>query len=247
MLVGGRAHSIRDVVEIAKAGFPFAEISIIDRGLFYDVLEQLKSIRAAYGLSYLAHGPEEGNAREPDVLRRDYLPQVRTLLDCARELSIGLFTIHFWIDRRFIGPEIMRDKLQLLSDMVFYAAQQGITLCIENLSERFSDFAGAFEEIAPLGMTLDIGHGALITEKNTAYEFTECCFERIRHVHIHDNRGGNSPRDDLHLPLGAGTIDFAPILNGLKQRGFDRTITIEVRPEHLAGSSTTLQQLWESL
>jgi len=248
MLIGGRAHSIREVLEIARAGFPFAEISITDEGLFYDELEQLKSIRAAHGLFYLAHGPEEGRAGEPDVLRRDYLPQVRTLLDCARELSIRLFTIHFWMDQRFvISPEILREKRQILSKMVGYAAKHEITLCIENLSERFSDFAGAFDEIELLGMTLDIGHGALITEKNTAYEFTECCFERIRHVHIHDNRGGNSPQDDLHLPLGAGTIDFAPILNGLKQRGFDRTITIEVRPEHLAGSSTVLQQLWESL
>jgi len=181
------------------------------------------------------------------LLRRDYLPQVQTLLDCARELSIQLFTIHFWIDKRFINPEILREKLQILSEMVRYAAQRGITLCIENLSERFSDFAGAFDALELLGMTLDIGHGALITEKNTAYEFTKCCFERIRHVHIHDNRGGSSPRDDLHLPLGEGTIDFAPILNGLKQRGFDKTITIEVRPEHLTGSSAILKQLWESL
>ena len=105
MLIGGRAHSIHEVDEIARAGFPFAEISITDAGLFYGGLKQLKSIRAAHGIFYLAHGPEEGRAGEPALLRRDYLPQVQTLLDCARELSIQLFTIHFWIDKRFINPE----------------------------------------------------------------------------------------------------------------------------------------------
>ena len=107
MLVGGRAHSILEAQEIADAGFPFAEISITSEGVFRDELEQLKSIWAERGLFYLAHGPEEGRAMEPDVLRREYLPQVQTLLDCARELSIRLFTIHFWMDKRFINPDIM--------------------------------------------------------------------------------------------------------------------------------------------
>lgn len=44
----------------------------------------------------------------------------------------------------------------------------------------------------------------------------------LRHVHLHDNHGAL----DEHLPLGAGTIDFAPILAALAAHP-DITITLE--------------------
>ncbi|MCX8044639.1 MAG: sugar phosphate isomerase/epimerase [Desulfobacterota bacterium] len=247
MIVGGRAHSVHDVEFIAQAGFHIAEISILNAASFASDLDHLKRIHDAYGIMYLAHGPEEGAATDPDLLRRDYLPRIKAMLDGARELAIRLCTIHFWLDRRFIPHKHLPAKLELLREMAGYAAERDIMLCIENLSERFSDFADALALLDTLGMTLDIGHGALMTQCNTALDFTGNCFERIHHVHIHDNRGGNSAADDLHLPLGEGTIDFIPMLGALKQKGFDKTITIEVRPDHLITSSCKLRHMWESL
>ena len=247
MIVGGRAHSIHDVECIARAGFRFAEISILDEASFAADLQALKRLHDLYGIVYLAHGPEEGAATNPSILRREYMPNIYTMLDSAYKLGISICTIHFWLDRRFIPHEHLLAKLELLRDMVSYATERNIVLCIENLSERSSDFADAFAMIDQLRMTLDIGHGALMSEHNTSFEFTLNCFDRIQHVHIHDNRGGNSPADDLHLPLGEGTIDFVPMLEELKNKGFDKTITIEVRPEHLANCSRRLHRMWESL
>lgn len=247
MIVGGRAHTVHDVESIARAGFRFAEISILDKASFDADLAELKRLHDVYGIAYLAHGPEEGAATNPEILRREYVPNIYNMLDGARELAIRLCTIHFWLDRRFIPHEHLQAKLELLQNMVNYASERNIILCIENLSERSSDFADAFAMIDNLGMTLDIGHGALMTQRNTSFEFTLNCFDRIQHVHIHDNRGGNSPADDLHLPLGEGTIDFAPMLEGLKNKGFNKTITIEVRPEHLSFCSRRLHRMWESL
>jgi sugar phosphate isomerase/epimerase len=247
MIIGGRAHSLHDVERIAQEGFQFAEISILDEQSFMAELGHLKRMQNMYGITYLAHGPEEGAATDPEILRREYVPRIQSVLDAACELSIGLCTIHFWLDKRFIPHEYFSAKLELLRDMVGYAVKRSVLLCIENLSEHFSDFAEAFTLLGDLGMTLDIGHGALMTERNTTYEFTRQCFDRIHHIHIHDNWGGESAADDLHLPLGQGTIDFAPMLGGLKQKGFDKTITLEVRPEYLATCSRTLHRLWESL
>ena len=39
--------------------------------------------------------------------------------------------------------------------------------------------------------------------------------ERIKHIHLHDNLGGDSEKDDLHLPVGQGNINFREIFQGL--------------------------------
>jgi sugar phosphate isomerase/epimerase len=117
---------------------------------------------------------------------------------------------------------------------------------VENLSEQPADLGTAFGAIAALGLTLDIGHGQLLTARNTAHEFAASYPERIRHVHAHDNCGGGSPRDDLHLPIGQGTIDFTAILGCLKSCGFDGTITLEVKPDHLRAGSAILQRIWQA-
>jgi len=244
--IGGRAHTAADAELIALAGFPFAEISLLDAHAFHGgELERLQAIAETHGITYLAHGPEEGDALDPDGLRRMYLPQIRSLIDCASELKVQVFTLHFWIDKRFIPAPVIEKKITLLHELADYAHDRRVQLCVENLSEQAADLGAAFDAIATLGMTLDIGHGQLLADSNTAYEFAGRYPERIRHVHAHDNRGGNSPSDDLHLPIGQGMIDFAAILGCLKLRGFDGTITLEVKPEHLSAGSAILQRIWQ--
>lgn len=170
---------------------------------------------------------------------------MRSVVDCAHELAIPLVTIHFWIDRRFIDEAVIQEKIGILEQMVEYAVSRHVVLCIENLSEKPSDFLPAFEAIHDLNMTLDIGHAELLSEANRSYEFSSACMDRIRHVHIHDNKGGNSPEDDIHLPLGRGTIDFVSILSDLRQKGYDKTITLEVKPEFVLAGKELIEAAWK--
>ena len=246
MKIGGRAHTAAEAEEIARAGFPFAEISLLDAHAFHGgELDRLQAVAETYGITYLAHGPEEGDALDPDGLRRSYLPQIRRLIGCAAELGAPVFTLHFWIDKRYVPVPVIEKKIALLRELADYAGGRRVQLCVENLSEQAADLGAAFDAIATLGMTLDIGHGQLLTDCNTAYEFVGRYPERIRHVHAHDNRGGNSPRDDLHLPIGQGRIDFAAILRCLKACGFDGTITLEVKPDHLRAGSALFERIWQ--
>jgi sugar phosphate isomerase/epimerase len=243
--IGGRAHTLAEAEEIGRAGFPFAEISLLDPREFRSGgFAGLQRIARDYAITYLVHGPEEGDAWDPGELQRAYLPQIRSLIDCAAELQAPVFTLHFWLDPRFIPGPVRDEKIKLLQDLAGYADDRGVQLCIENLSEQARDFAPAFAASAALGMTLDIGHGQLLADRNTAYEFADQHLERIRHVHAHDNCGGNSPRDDLHLPIGAGLIDFAALLGCLKARGYDGTITLEVKQGDLVESSKIFERLW---
>ena len=71
MKTGGRAHSIKDAEQIARMGFPFAEISVLDSLKFCkEEIESLKRIKDEYGIYFLAHGPEEGNAFEPESIKK---------------------------------------------------------------------------------------------------------------------------------------------------------------------------------
>ncbi len=247
MQIGGRAHSVDDVRFLAAAGLPFAEISILDPDVFYDrELPQLRALQQRYGIAYLLHGPEEGNAWEPEVLRQTLLPSIQKLIQCSQELDIRLLTIHFWLDRRFIDETIISSKLPVLKDMAEYAGKRDVQLCIENLSEHPTDFCTAFDAVDCLGMTLDIGHAQLLADRNTTYEFCSACPGRIKHVHVHDNLGGDTPEHDLHLPVGDGRIDFKGVLGALQRTGYDRRITLEVKPSDVARSMALIESIWQA-
>jgi sugar phosphate isomerase/epimerase len=105
--------------------------------------------------------------------------------------------------------------------------------------------AELLEAIPELALHLDIGHANLLVETNTTEDLLRVYGPRLRHVHLHDNKGGSA---DLHLPLGAGTIDTATYVRMLQKAGYDGTITLEVfTPDkhHLAYSRDLLRGIWQ--
>jgi sugar phosphate isomerase/epimerase len=98
-----------------------------------------------------------------------------------------------------------------------------------------------------IGFHLDIAHANLRLGRgveNRTRSLLDAFGDRLVHVHISDNRGGT---DDLHLPLGAGTIDWKGHLRMLKALGYDGTITLEVfsrEREHLRTSRQLLLKWW---
>ncbi len=102
---------------------------------------------------------------------------------------------------------------------------------LENLSETAEDFEPVIDQVPDLGLTLDVGHANLGGSENKSIAIIEKFGRLIRHVHLHDNRGGQSKDDDLHLPIGTGTVDFPGIMAALLRAGYDGTMTLEVKPE----------------
>ena len=121
---------------------------------------------------------------------------------------------------------------------------------IENLPGEFNNAAQLGQLLGPLpelGLHLDIGHANLQVPANTMPEILAAWGSRLRHVHLHDNRGGNA---DLHLPLGAGNVEVEAAIRALQDCGYDSTITLEVfTPDrhHLAYSRDVLAALWKKV
>jgi sugar phosphate isomerase/epimerase len=88
---------------------------------------------------------------------------------------------------------------------------------------------------------MDIGHAQLLSQQNTSFLFIEDHFSRIAHLHVHDNRGGTSVKDDLHLPLGEGIVDYQAIIASLINRGYDSTITMEVKSKDMPRTRQALE------
>jgi sugar phosphate isomerase/epimerase len=239
--IGGRAHTIEELLEVGKLGYPFVEISLDDPATVAGWIPQLLEIKDTYGISFLAHYPNEDNPFDVKELRSKFLPRIKALMVLSRQLGITKATLHFWIDQRWAPAELIPGKLELLSRIVDYGNEYGITVCIENLSERTESFGPAFDAIPDLRMTLDIGHAQLLSQQNTSFRFIEDHISRIVHLHVHDNRGGTSVKDDLHLPLGDGIVDYSAIIASLIKRGYDSTIAMEVKPRDMSRTRKALE------
>ncbi len=228
--LGGTAHNPDDVRLLHQLGLRFAEIPIPRPDRFQSEIVPYQQLRDELGLYYLCHGPREGDPNDIRSLESRYRPKLFQVLSLMPLLAMQCLTIHLWMDPRFVTSDAIAYKVKLLKRVLQRAGDAGITLCIENLSESAGHLSGVFEALPELGMTLDVGHAQLLTVRNTSHTLISRLSDRIKHVHLHDNRGGDSPADDLHLPLGQGIIDFDGIFHKLHRAGYNRTMTLELTP-----------------
>ena len=228
--LGGTARNPEDVHILHKLGLKFAEIPIYNVEKFKYYIKDYLNVKEKTGLYYLCHGPREGDPNDIDSLKRNYLSRVLEILEIMPILNMSLLTLHLWIDQRFVKNEVVDFKIELLDEITTKAQENKILICLENLSESWYDLKVAFEKLPFLNLTLDVGHGLLLREKNTSFSIIKKYPERIKHIHLHDNRGGNNPEDDLHLPPGKGIVDFKNIFSSLRDIGYRGTATLELKP-----------------
>jgi sugar phosphate isomerase/epimerase len=231
--LGGTARSPQDVRALYELGLHFAEIPITNPAEFSPLVKTYRSLKNAIGLHYICHGPREGDPNNTKTLEEVYFPKIEAILTIMTSLDMPLLTIHLWLDSRFVSERVITFKIALLKKITERAGEAGVTVCLENLSEKVADMQRAFKEIPELCLTLDLGHAQLLTKENRSFGFIHNLPERIKHVHMHDNRGGHSYRDDIHLPPGEGVVDFKEIIKSLKGIGYVRTITLELTPAEI--------------
>ena len=231
--LGGTARTPEDVVSLHRLGLRFAEVPIKDPQRFVNDLDRYRTISDETGLYYLCHGPREGDPNDLETLENVYFPKLAGVIALMPELGMRLLTVHLWMDPRFLKPETLEYKIDFLKRLLEIGRQAKITICLENLSESADHMAPVFSALPELKMTLDLGHAELLSERNTSFGFLQQYPERIQHMHLHDNRGGDSPDDDLHLPIGHGIINFKAIFEAIKAARYRGTMTLELRPDEI--------------
>ena len=185
--LGGTARRPEDVEALINLGLEFAEIPIENINKFKQNFNKYLTFLESSRFYFLCHGPKEGDPNDIASLREAYAPHVVDILQLMPALGMSLLTVHLWLDRRFVKPDALDFKIDLLGDIIEKAADKGITVCLENLSEDCHDIAMAFGRLPSLYFTLDVGHAQLLRGKNLALDILGSFPDRIKHLHLHDN------------------------------------------------------------
>jgi sugar phosphate isomerase/epimerase len=243
MLYGAMNFPVKPILQeldaIAELGFDYFELTMDPPQAHYTTIRQQRnSIRKALerrGMEVVCHLPTFlGLADLTDSVREASVAEMLGSLEAAADLHAMKVVIHpGWVTGlgRFVVDQAREYGLRSLRTIVEKADDLGLTLCLENMFPRTNslvqpeDFAPMFVQFPALRLTLDVGH-ACIGGKGVRrnLDFIDRFPNRLAHIHVSDNFG----LDDNHLPIGAGTIDFPPIVKALKRTGYDGTVTLEI-------------------
>jgi sugar phosphate isomerase/epimerase len=257
MLLGLMNHPARPVADelraIAGAGFDFVDLTLEPPAAWpVDAAEVARVVREL-GLRVVGHtSPHLPIASAFDGLRDRAHEILRECFAVFAEVGAEVVNVH--PDRMptvIAADVVIARNAEAVASLAEDADNAGVRLMVENMGRSFA----TPEELRPLfgaapaaGFHLDVGHahlGRRADEPNRTAALLDAFRDRLAHVHVHDNLGV----DDLHLPLGAGTIDWPEIARALRRSGYDGTVTLEIfsrEPAQVETSRRKWQGWWEN-
>ena len=183
----------------------------------------LESMMKSYDITYSIHAPfnDINIASLNESVREMSVIELIKIMNMASELDIKTVTIHPGLYSMVVSGledrSVMAAKrsLRTLDRM---AQECGVRLCVENMPGfkfflgQTADQMSELLEGTNLPICLDIGHANTTGQLN---EIIDTLGNRIMNVHIHDNDG----KQDQHLTIGEGTVDFEDCLKRLSSYG----------------------------
>jgi len=235
---------------IAAAGFDFVELAVEAPEASPEVLRQrekrIGEILESHSLEVVAHLPWYFEIAHPYArVREAFLQEVRSALEVASDLGAKLAGLHLHRLPKFFRDKMLELHLSALREVLEHAEALGLVLGVENSDLRSfppEKLEALLEALPGLKLVLDIAHAHIGASEEEVLAFVRSFSPRVVHVHAHDN----NLKDDLHLPIGAGAIEWERLLPELK-RFYDGGITLEVHsrdPEYLLLSRRKFLELW---
>jgi sugar phosphate isomerase/epimerase len=255
MLIGAMNHPARDVFQemewMARLELEFIDLTLEPPAAASWRIDP-HAIRAAldrHGLGVVGHTAYYlPMASAIEEIRQASIVELKRCIEAFSIIGAKWMNIHPdrhapMHDRSFF----IEKNIETLRELLPFAKERGVGLMIENLPGDYNSARQLGELLDPLpelGLHLDVGHANLMVPHNVTEELLQAYGSRLRHVHLHDNKGGNA---DLHLPLGTGTVDLPRSVRALQSCGYNGTITLEVfSPDqhYLCYSRDRLREAW---
>jgi len=184
-------------------------IEVMDEGLHY--LENSEPL-LSYSAHVSIHAPSRGTnlASLLEPIRRASVEVIAQCFSIAAEVNAGVI-VHpgyfAWEEER---EKAKRQLMTSIEDLSNLADEYSLRYFIENMGNWDYFFLKTPSEIPLIGdipFALDVGHAHL----------NSCLGEFLQvpagHYHLHDNNG----KEDSHVAVGEGTIDFKPVMKAVQK------------------------------
>lgn len=201
------------------------------RELRPDYLERLQGLLLAYGGTVRSIHPftcgYEGVLLFSNYESRfeDSLEFYAQYCEAARFLGAKLLILH-GMQSQFHNEEIEQRYFARYQALYKMAQSYGITVAQENVTKFFSespDFIRRMRQATRDECAFCFDVKQAVRSHVDCYDMIDAMGERLVHVHLSDNR----PGETCLLP-GAGTMDFPRLLRAIRSHGFDENVMIEV-------------------
>ncbi|MEM3730542.1 MAG: sugar phosphate isomerase/epimerase [Candidatus Bathyarchaeia archaeon] len=208
----------------------------------------LKDVGESYGIKYSVHAPfADINIASPSKsILEAIIKRLEKSIANASVLGAYVWVFHpglkTGISMFYPGMD-WKQNLKTACKLFKIAADYGVKIAIENVPEPYpflmknvKSFENFYAEIdADISIAFDVGHANL----NGQIEFFLKAFaNKIVHMHVHDNNG----REDQHLGIGFGTIDWKNFAKLLREIAYDKVLVVECI-EHVNESLNKLKRL----
>jgi sugar phosphate isomerase/epimerase len=235
MLVGAMNNPARpleaELERIAGMGFDFVDLTLEPPCASPVDAKRLERVVRNVGLPVVGHTAYYlPIASAFPTLRAEAHALFLQAVDVFVALDAAVVNVHpDPMTKLFSRDEVIRRNADAVAELTEAVTRRGPRLMLENLPAlgRPEDLEPVFAAAEAAAFHLDVGHAHLNRarhEPNRTEELLAAFGDRLAHVHVSDNFG----LEDLHLPLGTGTIEWPRIVAALKRAGWDGTVTLEI-------------------
>lgn len=236
-----------EIRRIATAGFDYVDLTLEPPGAWPVEPEEVRALLADVGLGVVGHTAWYLPIASPfAALRAAARESLVAAFEAFAAVGAELVNVHpDPVIRTFPRAEVVAHNIEAVRELAGAARSRGLVLMVENLGPGFGsspELAALLDADPAIRFHLDVGHAHLGGERFT--ELLAAFADRLAHVHVSDNFGV----DDLHLPLGAGSIPWPDVIATLQAIGYDATVTLEVfssERRHLDASRRLWRQWWD--
>jgi sugar phosphate isomerase/epimerase len=238
---------------IADAGFDFVDLTLEPPSAWPVDAVELARLVGELGLHVVGHtSPHLPIASAFDGLRERVHEILRQCFGIFAEVGAEVVNVHPDSMPTVIPRDVVIERnAQAVASLAEAAQSAGVRLMVENMGRSFAtpgELRPLFAAAPGAGFHLDVGHahlGRRAQDPNRTAELVDAFSDRLAHVHVHDNLGV----DDLHLPLGAGSVDWPEVAEALRRTGYDGTVTIEIfsrDPAYIEASVRLWRGWWKA-
>lgn len=213
------AYRFEDVLEEVSREFELWEIFSEAEHYVQNISGMLAVIAPSYDLKYSVHAPicDNNIASLNERMREASVLDLISLVESALSLNVSTITVHPGV-YSLVVPDMEEKSVaaakKSLRTLDRIMAEYGIKVAVENMPNLDFMLGRTPQELAELvegtelGVCFDIGHANTVGDIDG---FIDLLGSRFVNVHVHDNCG----RNDEHLVLGEGNVDFKSALKKL--------------------------------